>query len=98
MYPASGGPKQHALPNHSIPLTREDLVNNTKILFTEFNHNKLSITEALLIQKLQPSINNRYEQNPKTFHLATMPYVLFPALPTQNSISHKISQPTTFIK
>ena len=46
MHLASGGPKhpkQHALANHNRPLTRADLVNNTKILLTEFNHNKLSI-------------------------------------------------------
>ena len=59
MHLASGGPKQHALANHNMALTREDVVNYTKILFTEFNHNKLSITEALLIQKMQPYISNQ---------------------------------------
>ena len=59
MHLASGGPKQHELANHNLPLTRADLVNNTKILLTEFNHKKLSIIEALLIEKMQPSINNQ---------------------------------------
>ena len=40
MHLASGGPKQQALANHNLPLTRADIVNNTKILITEFNHNK----------------------------------------------------------
>ena len=30
MHLASGGPKQHALANHNLPLTRADLVNDTK--------------------------------------------------------------------
>ena len=41
MHLASGGPKQHALTNHHMPLTREELVNNTKIIFRESNNNKL---------------------------------------------------------
>ena len=50
---------QHALTNHHMPLTREELGNNTKILLSESNNNKLSITEALLTQKMQPSINTQ---------------------------------------
>ena len=53
MHLASDGPKQHALENHDLTLIRDVLVNNTEIIFSEFNHNKLS----LLIQKLQPSMN-----------------------------------------
>ena len=71
MHLASGGPKQHALTNHNLLLTRTDLVNNTKILLTEFNHNKLSITEALLIQKMQPSINNQSTGANRTLKLFT---------------------------
>ena len=59
MHLASGGPMQRALTNHHMPLTREELVNNTQIIFSESNNNKLSITEALLIQKMQPSINTQ---------------------------------------
>ena len=61
MHVASGGPKVHALENHNLTATRDDLVNNTKILFHEVNHNKLSMMEALLIRKLQPPINNHAE-------------------------------------
>ena len=68
---AAGGPKQHAIANHNLPLTRADLVNNTKILLTEFNHNKLSITEAILIQKMQPSINNQSTGTNRTLKLFT---------------------------
>ena len=71
MHLASGGPKQHALVNHNLPLTRADLVNNRKILLTEFNHNKLYITEAILIQKMQPSINNQSTGTNRTLKLFT---------------------------
>ena len=57
MHLASGGPKQLALDNYNLPLTRADLVNNTKILLTEFNHNKLSITEALSIYTKNATIH-----------------------------------------
>ena len=33
MHLASGGPKQHALENHNLTLTRDDLVNNTETFF-----------------------------------------------------------------
>ena len=59
MHLTSGGPKQHALENHNLTLTRDDLVNNTNIHFNEFKHNKLPTVEALLFRKLQPSINNQ---------------------------------------
>ena len=71
MHLASGGPKQHALANHNLPLTRADLVNNIKILLTEFNHNKLSISDALLIQKMQPSINNQSTSTNRALKLFT---------------------------
>ena len=71
MHFLSGSPKQHALANHNLPLTKEDLINNTKILLTEFNHNKLSITEALLIQKMQPSINNQWTGTNRTLKIFT---------------------------
>ena len=71
MHQASGGPKQHALENHNLTLTRDDLVNNTKIFFNEFNHNKLSIIDALLIRKLQPSINNQSTVINRTLKLFT---------------------------
>ena len=71
MHVASGGPKQHALTNHPMPHTREELVNNTKIIFSESNNNKLSITEVLLIQKMQPSINTQSTGISRTLKLFT---------------------------
>ena len=59
MHLASGGPKQHAQENNNLTLTRNDLVSNTKIIYDQSNHNKLSIMEALLIKKLQASINKQ---------------------------------------
>ena len=73
MHLASGGPKQHALDNHNLTITRYDLVNNTKILCHESDHNKLSIIEALLIRKMHPSINNQstgINRTLKIFHIA----------------------------
>ena len=66
-----------------MPLTREELVNNTQIIFSESNNNKLSITEALLIRKMQPSINTKstgISRTLKTFHL-TCP---LPTVPDPN--------------
>ena len=71
MHLASGGPKQHALENHNLTLTRNDLVSNTKIIYNQSNHNKLSIMEALLIKKLQPSINNQCTGINRTLKLFT---------------------------
>ena len=70
MHLASGGPKQHALTNHHMPLTREELVNNTQIIFSESNNNKLSITKALLIQKM-PTINTQSTGISRTLKLFT---------------------------
>ena len=71
MHLASGGPKQHALTNNHMPLTREEVVNNTQIIFSESNNNKLSITEALLIRKMQPSINTQSTGISRTLKLFT---------------------------
>ena len=71
MHLASGGPKQHALEKHNLTLTGDDLVNNTKIFFNEFNHNILAIMEALLIRKLQPCINNQSTGINRTLQLFT---------------------------
>ena len=79
MHLASGGLMQHALENHNLTLTTD--VNNTKILFNEFNHNKLSIME--LIRKLQPSINTQsigINRTLKNFHIAC-PYSNCTSLP-----------------
>ena len=57
MHLQSGAPKKHSLQAHSKILTREMLVNNTKIIRSESNFTRLQILEALLIQKLRPQIN-----------------------------------------
>ena len=95
MHLASGGPKQHVLENQNLTLTRDDLVNNTKTLFNEFDHNKLSIMEALLIRKVQPSINNQSTGINKTLKLShSQPLQLlhFHCLPV---FTHIV--PTTYI-
>ena len=65
---ASGGPIQHTHIDHHQHLTRDNLVSNTKILCQDSNHNKLSIIEALLIRKIQPSINNQCTRINKTLN------------------------------
>ena len=81
MHLASVGPKQHALTNHHMPLTTEELVNNIQIIFSESNNNKLSITEALLIQKMQSSINSQSTGISRTLKLFTCP---LPTVPDPN--------------
>ena len=71
MHLASGGPKQHALDNHNLTITRDDLVKNSKILCHESDHKKLSIIEALLIRKMNPSINNQSTGINRTVKLFT---------------------------
>ena len=57
MHLASGGLKQHTTDAHKTILNRETIVNNTKILRIENDSYRLSILEALLIRRVQPSIN-----------------------------------------
>ena len=57
MHLSNGGPKQHTQNSHNINLTRQSLVNNTKIICTNNDPYRLSIIEALYIRKLCPSIN-----------------------------------------
>ena len=74
--------KQHSLDNHNLTITRDDLVNNTKILCDESDHNKLSIIEALSDPKNAPIYQqpeHRHQQNSQTFHIAC------PSFPTRFS-------------
>ena len=50
---------------------REEQVNNTQIIFSESNNNILSITEALLIQKMLPFINTQSTGISRTLKLFT---------------------------
>ena len=53
----TGTPKTHTLPEHGITLSREMLVNNTKIIDSTGDKRRLQIKEALHIQKIKPSMN-----------------------------------------
>ena len=53
MHLASGGPKSHLDIAHGTKLTREILVNKTKIIYTNNDPFRLQIMEALLIKQKQ---------------------------------------------
>ena len=57
IHKSSGAPKKHLNEHHNAPLTRELLVQNTKIIRTEKDPYRLQICEALLIQTKKPSLN-----------------------------------------
>ena len=69
MHLASGGPKQHSTDAHKTILNRENIVSNTKILRFENDPYRLSILEALLIRKMQPSINKQLASSHRTLKL-----------------------------
>ena len=59
MHLQSGGPSKHMSEHHNQPITRQLLVDNTKILHQENDYNRLQIKEALLIKNKRPYINNQ---------------------------------------
>ena len=59
MHLGSGGPRKHMEQAHRTRITREDLVNNTRIVTRIDHFSRLEITEAILIQKESPSINGQ---------------------------------------
>ena len=69
MHLANGGPKTHTSNHHNMQITREMLVNNTQILRFESDNNRLQITEALLINLKNPSINNQVTGSQRTLKL-----------------------------
>ena len=69
MHLSSEGPKQHTFDSHKNTLNRETIVNNTKILRIENDTYHLSSLEALLIRKLQPSINKQLTSTHHTLKL-----------------------------
>ena len=71
MHLASGGPKQHTTDAQKIILNRENIVNITKILRIANDPYRLSIPEALLIRKMQPSINKQLASTHRTLKLFT---------------------------
>ena len=50
MHLAAGGPKIHMQNNQNSTISRENLVQNTTILYYEPDFNRLQIMEAILIQ------------------------------------------------
>ena len=69
MHLQSGAIHLHTTDIHGLTLTRETLVNNTKILRTETDYYRLNITEALLIQINKPTINNQLTGRQRTLKL-----------------------------
>ena len=59
MHLQKGAPKQHAFTNHDTLLTREDMVNNTKVIKTVSDVNRLQLTESVYIHDLKPDINKQ---------------------------------------
>ena len=55
----TGGPKTHARDNHSHTLTRQEIVDNTEIIYRNTDWNRLQIMEALLILQRNPQINRQ---------------------------------------
>ena len=64
---ASGGPKQHTIDAHKTILNRDTIVKNTKIL--RIIPIRPSVVEALLVRKMQPSINKQLASTHRTLKL-----------------------------
>ena len=74
MHLASGAPKLHSQDDHQTTLTREMLVNNTKIIDKQTDFSRLKILEALLIMKHKPILNG---QNTGTDRILKLTYDLY---------------------
>ena len=69
MHLGSGGPKAHLQNHHNSQITRQVLVDNTKILYQINDYHRLHIMEALLIHKNNPSINAQSTGSSRTLKL-----------------------------
>ena len=70
MHLSSGGPKNHNLAIHKEnPISRDIMVENTKIIRREDDFRRLLIYEALLIQLKNPEINNQITGSARTLKL-----------------------------
>ena len=67
----SGAPKQHTQTIHNISLSREQMVQNTKILYHAPDFLCLTIMEALLIRRDKPVINQQDTGIVRTLQLFT---------------------------
>ena len=59
MHLVAGAPKLHTEVTHKCKLTRDMLVNGTKIIYKDNNFHKIAIMESLLIKKYEPEINRQ---------------------------------------
>ena len=64
-----GSIKQHFITQHNIQPTKEQLIENTKIIAHADTKYKLLIKEALLIQKHNPLINKQFDTFPNILKL-----------------------------
>ena len=70
MHLSSGGPKNHNLAAHKeTPISRDLMVENTRILRRENDNRRLQIYESLLIQQKYPEINNQITGSARTLKL-----------------------------
>ena len=69
MHKSSGAPKDHYNNKHNAGLSREALVNSTKIIRQENDPVRLMIFEALLIHIKRPSINQQSTGASRTLKL-----------------------------
>ena len=69
MHLQHGGPKHHAQHQHNTQLTRDILVQNTTVIATNTDSNRLHIMEALLIFQHKPPLNNQYTGLVRTLKL-----------------------------
>ena len=70
MHLGSGAPKSHTGSRHRDILTRDMMVNNTRIIRRENDKSRLPIYEALLIKRNNPIINKQdtgYQRTLKLF-------------------------------
>ena len=73
MHLQHGAIQQHTTNKHNETLTRDTLVNNTKIVLTETDYYRLNILEALLIQTNNPLINKQHTGEQRILKLHNTP-------------------------
>ena len=59
MHLQEGAPKDHLQQEHNTTLTRKMLTDNTRIIHSNTDHNKIEIIEAIYINQLAPHINTQ---------------------------------------
>ena len=69
MHLSAGGPLKHMTNTHNKTLTRNILVENTKILHQNHDVNRLELLEALVVYKNKPTINKQATGISRTLEL-----------------------------